>query len=185
MKTTIKQPILLDNQIKDDGGDMSADLFNAIIRRWQMSNQFLTQYLRRSMDTIKSYRYSRLAIPQEIADMMRRVHVFLAMAEETNDVKAKRINTTKEHIFKVYANNISNYDSSPIKHNKRRDKIVDEYRKAIENNELVIKNHYYDGKSFVWLPKQQYVMILQCEKTSSNTWIVYELMYCLPKEVEG
>ena len=81
MKTTIKQPILLNNQIKDDGGDMSADLFNAIVHRWQISNQFLTQYLRRSMDSIKSYRYNRLAIPQTIANKMRRLHVFLAMED--------------------------------------------------------------------------------------------------------
>lgn len=65
--------------IEDDGGDMSADLLNAIIHRWQMSNLFLTKYLRRSMDTVKSYRYGRLPIPQKIADKMRRLHVFLAM----------------------------------------------------------------------------------------------------------
>ena len=65
--------------IEDDGGDMSADLLNAIIHRWRMSNQFISQYLRRSMDTVKSYRDNRLPIPQEIADKMRRLHVFLAM----------------------------------------------------------------------------------------------------------
>ena len=64
-----------------EGGDMTADLLNAIIHRWRMSNQFLAQYLRRSMDTVKSYRYNRLAIPQEIADKMRRLHVFLAMED--------------------------------------------------------------------------------------------------------
>lgn len=67
--------------IKDDGGDMTADLMNTIIRRWRMSNQFLAQYLRRSIETVKSYRYNRLAIPQEIADKMRRLHVFLTMGE--------------------------------------------------------------------------------------------------------
>ena len=67
--------------IEDDGGDMSADLLNAIIHRWRMSNQFLSQYLRRSVETVKSYRYNRLAIPQEIADKMRRLHVFLAMGD--------------------------------------------------------------------------------------------------------
>ena len=70
---------IIDATIKDDGGDMSADLLNAIIHRWRMSNQFVSQYIRRSMDTVKSYRYNRLAIPQEIADKMRRLHVFLAM----------------------------------------------------------------------------------------------------------
>ena len=64
-----------------DGGDMSADLLNAIIHRWRMSNQFIAQYLRRSIETVKSYRYNRLAIPQEIADKMRRLHVFLAMGD--------------------------------------------------------------------------------------------------------
>ena len=64
--------------IEDDGGDMTADLLNAIIHRWRMSNQFLAKYMRRSMDTVKSYRYNRLAIPQTIADKMRRLHVFLA-----------------------------------------------------------------------------------------------------------
>ena len=67
--------------IEDDGGDMTADLLNAIIHRWQMSNQFLAKYLRRSVETVKSYRYNRLAIPQEIADKMRRLHVFLAMGD--------------------------------------------------------------------------------------------------------
>lgn len=67
--------------IEDDGGDMSADLLNAIIHRWRMSNQFLAQYLRRSIETVKSYRYKRLAIPQQIADKMRRLHVFLAMED--------------------------------------------------------------------------------------------------------
>ena len=67
--------------IEDDGGDMSADLLNAIIHRWRMSNQFIAQYLRRSIETVKSYRYNRLAIPQEIADKMRRLHVFLAMGD--------------------------------------------------------------------------------------------------------
>ena len=57
---------------------MSAELFNAIVRRWKLSNQFLVEFLRRSMDTVKSYRYNRLAIPQEIADEMRKLHVFLA-----------------------------------------------------------------------------------------------------------
>ena len=64
--------------IENDGGDMTADLLNAIIHRWRISNQFLSQYLRRSIETVKSYRYNRLAIPQEIADKMRRLHVFLA-----------------------------------------------------------------------------------------------------------
>lgn len=67
------------DKINNDGGDMTAELFNCIVNRWQMSNQFLTAFLRRSMDTIKSYRYNRLPIPQEIADAMRRLHVFLAM----------------------------------------------------------------------------------------------------------
>ena len=67
--------------IEDDGGDMTADLLNAIIHRWRMSNQFLAQYLRRSVETVKSYRYNRLAIPQEIADKMRGLHVFLAMED--------------------------------------------------------------------------------------------------------
>ena len=67
--------------IKDDGGDMTADLLNAIIHRWRMSNQFLAQYLRRSIETVKSYRYNRLAIPQEIADKMRSLHVFLARGD--------------------------------------------------------------------------------------------------------
>ena len=62
-----------------DGGDMTTELLNAIVHRWQMSNLFLTKYLRRSMDTVKSYRYGRLPIPQAIADKMRRLHVFLAM----------------------------------------------------------------------------------------------------------
>lgn len=62
-----------------DGGDMTAELLNAIIHRWKMSNLFLTKYLRRSMDTVKSYRYGRLPIPQAIADKMRRLHVFLAI----------------------------------------------------------------------------------------------------------
>ena len=65
--------------IEDDGGDMTADLLNAIIHRWKMSNQFVSQYMRKSIETVKSYRYNRLAIPQEIADKMRRLHVFLAM----------------------------------------------------------------------------------------------------------
>ena len=64
-----------------DGGDMTADLLNDIIHRWRMSNQFLAKYLRRSIETVKSYRYNRLAIPQEIADKMRRLHVFLAMED--------------------------------------------------------------------------------------------------------
>ena len=64
-----------------DGGDMTAELLNAIIYRWKMSNQFLAKYLRRSIETVKSYRYNRLAIPQEIADKMRRLHVFLAMED--------------------------------------------------------------------------------------------------------
>ena len=67
--------------IENDGGDMTADLLNAIIHRWQISNQFLAQYLRRSVETVKSYRYNRLAIPQKIADKMRRLHVFLAMED--------------------------------------------------------------------------------------------------------
>lgn len=77
MKTTTKQPI--DEQIKDDGGDMNAELFNCIVNRWKISNQFLTEFLRRSMDTVKSYRYNRLAIPYSIGCKMRRLHVFLAM----------------------------------------------------------------------------------------------------------
>jgi hypothetical protein len=64
-----------------DGSDMTADLLNSIIHRWQMSNLFLTKYLRRSIDTVKSYRYGRLTIPQAIADKMRRLHVFLAMED--------------------------------------------------------------------------------------------------------
>lgn len=75
-KTTTPAPA-----IEDDGGDMTADLLNAIIHRWRMSNQFLSQYLRRSIETVKSYRYNRLAIPQGIADKMRRLHVFLAMED--------------------------------------------------------------------------------------------------------
>ena len=67
--------------IKDDGGDMSAELLNAIVRRWRMSNQFLAAYLRRSIETVKSYRYNRLPIPQQIADKMRRLLVFLAMED--------------------------------------------------------------------------------------------------------
>ena len=67
--------------IEDDGGDMSAELLNAIVRRWRMSNQFLAAYLRRSIETVKSYRYNRLPIPQEIADKMRRLLVFLAMED--------------------------------------------------------------------------------------------------------
>ena len=70
-----------DQIIKDDGGDMTADLLNAIVHRWKMSNLFLTKFLRRSMDTVKSYRYGRLPIPQAIADKMRRLHVFLAMED--------------------------------------------------------------------------------------------------------
>ena len=73
------KPQPIDETIKDDGGDMNAELFNCIVNRWKISNQFLTEFLRRSMDTIKSYRYTRLPIPQEIADAMRRLHVFLAM----------------------------------------------------------------------------------------------------------
>ena len=78
MTTKPTRPII-DAIIKDDGGDMTAELLNAIIHRWRMSNQFLAQYLRRSIETVKSYRYNRLAIPQEIADKIRRLHVFLAM----------------------------------------------------------------------------------------------------------
>ena len=76
MTTNTKPPAA--PPIEDDGGDMTADLLNAIIHRWRISNQFLSQYLRRSIETVKSYRYNRLAIPQEIADKMRRLHVFLA-----------------------------------------------------------------------------------------------------------
>lgn len=65
--------------LTNDGGDMTADLLNAIVHRWKMSNQFLAQYLHRSIETVKSYRYNRLVIPQEIADKMRKLHVFLAM----------------------------------------------------------------------------------------------------------
>ena len=72
---------IIDVAIKDDGGDMTAELLNAIIHRWRISNQFLAQYLRRSVETVKSYRYNRLAIPQKIADKMRRLHVFLAMED--------------------------------------------------------------------------------------------------------
>lgn len=61
------------------GDGVTAELLNAIIHRWKMSNLFLTKYLRRSMDTVKSYRYGRLPIPQAIADKMRWLHVFLAM----------------------------------------------------------------------------------------------------------
>ena len=64
--------------LTNDGGDMTVELLNAIIHRWEMSNQFTAQYLRRSIETVKSYRYKRLPIPQEIADKMRRLHVFLA-----------------------------------------------------------------------------------------------------------
>lgn len=67
--------------IEDDGGNMSADLLNAIIHRWRMSNQFTAQYLHRSIETVKSYRYKRLPIPQGIANKMRRLHVFLAMED--------------------------------------------------------------------------------------------------------
>lgn len=81
MRNSNSQKPIIDVVIKDDGGDMSADLFNAIVHRWQISNQFLTQYLRRSMDSVKSYRYNRVAIPQTIADKMRKLHVFLAMAD--------------------------------------------------------------------------------------------------------
>jgi hypothetical protein len=63
----------------EGGGDMSAELFNAIIDRWQMSNQFLSKALRRQIETVRSYKYGRLPIPQKIADKMRRLHVFLAM----------------------------------------------------------------------------------------------------------
>lgn len=73
-KPTTPAPVIV-----DDGGDMSADLLNAIIHRWRMSNQFTAQYLRRSIETVKSYRYKRLAIPQTIANKMRRLHVFLEM----------------------------------------------------------------------------------------------------------
>ena len=73
------KPQPIDETIKDDGGDMNAELFNCIVNRWKISNQFLTEFLRRSMDTVKSYRYNRLPIPQEIADAMQRLHVFLAM----------------------------------------------------------------------------------------------------------
>ena len=75
-KTTTPTPA-----IENDGGDMTADLLNAIIHRWRISNQFLSQYLRRSIETVKSYRYNRLAIPQEIADKMRSLHVFLARGD--------------------------------------------------------------------------------------------------------
>lgn len=74
---TTKENTVITKQL--DSGGMTADLLNAIIHRWRMSNQFLAQYLRRSMDTVKSYRYNRLTIPQEIAGKMRRLHVFLAM----------------------------------------------------------------------------------------------------------
>lgn len=72
---------------------MSVELFNAIIRRWKLSNQFLAAFLRRSMDTVKSYRYNRLAIPYSIGGKMRRLHVFLAMdktdkAEKETEKKA-------------------------------------------------------------------------------------------------
>ena len=79
--TTNEQNKASDIPIKDDGGDMTAELLNAIVHRWQMSNLFLTKFLRRSMDTVKSYRYGRLPIPQAIADKMRRLHVFLAMED--------------------------------------------------------------------------------------------------------
>lgn len=82
MRNSNSQKPIIDVVIKDDGGDMSVELFNAIVHRWQISNQFLTQYLRRSMDSVKSYRYKRLAIPQTIADKMRKLHVFLAMADK-------------------------------------------------------------------------------------------------------
>jgi hypothetical protein len=72
--TAIKQRI-----DAESGGDMSAELFNAIIDRWQMSNQFLSKALRRQIETVRSYKYGRLPIPQAIADKMRRLHVFLAM----------------------------------------------------------------------------------------------------------
>ena len=80
MTTKPTKPII-DVTIEDDGGDMTADLLNAIIHRWRMSNQFIAQYLHRSIETVISYRYNRLAIPQEIADKMRRIHVFLATGD--------------------------------------------------------------------------------------------------------
>lgn len=72
-----------DNDLKqkldaENDGDMSAELFNAIIQRWQMSNQFLSKFLRRQIETIRSYKYGRLPIPQTIADKMRRLHIFMA-----------------------------------------------------------------------------------------------------------
>jgi hypothetical protein len=72
-----------DNDLKqkldaENDGDMSPELFNAIIQRWQMSNQFLSKFLRRQIETIRSYKYGRLPIPQTIADKMRRLHIFMA-----------------------------------------------------------------------------------------------------------
>lgn len=72
-----------DNDLKqkldaENDGDMSHELFNAIIERWQMSNQFLSKFLRRQIETIRSYKYGRLPIPQTIADKMRRLHIFMA-----------------------------------------------------------------------------------------------------------
>lgn len=93
------------------------------------------------------------------------------------------IDTTKKHILEVYKINIDKYDSYTTKHSMRRNQIVNEYRKAVENNELVIKNHFYNGKEFVYL-LDVHVMILQCGKTSIKSWSMRELMYCLPKEVE-
>lgn len=69
---------------------MSAELFNAIVRRWKLSNQFLTAFLRRSMDTVKSYRYNRLTIPYSIGGKMRRLHVFLAMDKTEKAEKADK-----------------------------------------------------------------------------------------------
>ena len=92
------------------------------------------------------------------------------------------IDTTKEHILKVYKINIDKYDSYTTKHSIRRNQIVDEYRKAVENNELVVRTHFYNGKETIWL-QNPHVMILQCGKIS-KTWTMRELMYCLPKEVE-
>ena len=68
---------------------MSAELFNAIVRRWKLSNQFLVEFLRRSMDTVKSYRCNRLAIPYSIGGKIRRLHVFLAM-DKTDKEKSDK-----------------------------------------------------------------------------------------------
>lgn len=92
-------------------------------------------------------------------------------------MKQNKINTSKQHILKLYELHIANYYSNRSRHSTRRNFIVDKYEKALAGNKLVAKDLNNDGKPFV--------MVLQCGPSAvlPHSWTLREIPWCLESEI--